>query len=214
MRFPVVPKTKAELNALANPSSANQPEALPWVLYDTQTYVSGTTTTLTFFQQTNADPTITNMQTGGQLVDPNYFRVYYAYLDVLSRPSINSDVGPATATGLLDDIAQLMLTGRGIWTLNLQDKQTGPFPLSVLHSTGYANGLATMAQSGAAAAAEDRFESGQAGDPRTTFCFDGSVVIKPKVGWNMKLQWSGALALTGDTPLRVSLAGVWYRAVL
>lgn len=40
MKIKVVPKTLQQLKALANPQSANQPEALPWVLYSTKSYVS------------------------------------------------------------------------------------------------------------------------------------------------------------------------------
>lgn len=213
MRFPVIARTRDQLDVMANPSSYGQPEALPWVLYDSQTYVSAATTALTFFQSPNADPSLSNMQSGGQLVDPIYFQLFAIYLDVLGRPQ-ELTAAPPTAVGLLDDIAQLMVTGRGIWQFSLQDKIMGPFPVSFLHGSGYAKGIASQSESSAAAPSANRFEAGMAGDPFTTFYFNGSVIIKPKVGWNIKLSWPAALALTGDVILRLSLAGVWFRAVV
>ena len=71
----VVPRTKQQLVAMAVPESANQPEALPWYIYDTQVYVSGATVRLQFFQNVNVNKALSNVEGGGQLPDPQFFEI-------------------------------------------------------------------------------------------------------------------------------------------
>jgi len=203
MRFPVKALTRGQLEAIAYPQSAGQPEAIPWVFYDTRSYVSAATQQLTFFQTTQAGD-LSNMQAAGQLPDPQWFQAYYFTLDVLNRPSQTAD-----NTGSLDDLVQLLLAGRGRWLLTLQDKQYGPFPLSTLGSSSELR--AAISSDGAAAA--NAFQYGSA-DPDGTFCWDGSLVIPPKVGFNIQLVWPAALTLEeGDTNLRFNMHGTLYRSV-
>lgn len=213
MKFPVRPLTTQQLDRIAHPALANQPEAVAWDLFDTQTYVSGTTTTLTFFQTTSVDASITNMETAGQLPDPKWFRWYYFFLDILRRPTENTAGGiPQLVPGALDDVQQLVMSGRGNWRFNLQDKLYGRFPLSRLHESGGQRGFSSVLGT-LVAPNSSRFEYANNSDPASTFCWDGSIVIAPKVGFSVIVEWPAALTLTANVDLRLIMAGVLFRAV-
>ena len=74
----------AAVQAAATPPSGTSEEAIWDQRYDTQTFTSATTTELTFFQTTNADPTITNMRQGGTLPSPWSLQLHMITLDILS----------------------------------------------------------------------------------------------------------------------------------
>ncbi len=187
--------------------SGASPEAIWWQFYDTQSYVSGTTTTLTFFQVTNTDPTITNMQAAGQFPDPQWLTIYDITLDVLSRPS---RVAAAGATGELDDVAQLLKSGRGIWVLTISDKRYGPYSLTLLHGTG--GPVGNFFGQSTSADVSYQWANNTLGPG---FNYQGSLIIPPKTNWNVELRWGAALTLAGgDTNLRVSLHGILSRRVL
>jgi len=204
--YKIVPKTKAQLMSQANPESASQPEVIPWVLFDTQSYVSTTTTTLSFYQAVQNDKSLGNMEGGGQLPDPQFFEIFRIGLDVLLRPA--AQAGHA-ATGPVDDIAQLVLFGRGTFLFQMSNKQYGPFPLSLLHASGGPTGFgwATMtAEAQVSYANNGIFDGG--------YPINGAITIPPKVGFSVVLSWPAALTLQANTLLRVWMAGPLYRRVL
>lgn len=201
----VIAKTKAQLDAISQPEFAGQPEALPWVLYDTQTYTSAATTRLTFFQNTNIDPTITNMEAAGQLPDPQYFEIWYMGLDILIDVST-----AATEAGAVDDVAKLILVGRPTFTLTQSNKAFGPFPGSFLHASGGPTGGIASA-----IATPGSIQFGNNGVFDGGFCVGGSIVLRPKVGWNVSMAWSAAQTLNFGNPLlRFWMSGVLHRRVL
>lgn len=204
--------SRAQLRARSTPISGASPEAIWWQFYDTQSYVSGTTTTLQFFLVTNIDPTLTNMQAAAQFPDPQWLTIYDITFDVLSRPS---RVSAANATGTLDDHAQLLKSGRGIWTLSISDKRYGPFSLTLLHATGGPVGNYFGNSVAAAAAAVDVQYQWANNTMSPGFNYKGSLIIPPKTNFNVELRWSAALTLAGgNTFLRTSLHGILSRRVL
>jgi len=206
LAFKVQPKTKAALLGQANPQSATQPEVFPWVLYDTQSYTSTSTTTLSFFQTVQTDKSLGNMEGAGQLPDPQFFEMYKVGMDVLLRPA--AQAGHA-ATGPIDDIAQLVLSGRGNFIFQISNKNYGPFPLSFLHASGGPTGFgwATMtAEAQVSYANNGIFDGG--------FPINGGLVIPPKVGFSIVLNWPAALTLQASVNLRVWMFGALYRRVL
>lgn len=206
LQFKVVPKTKAQLLAQSNPQSANQPEVIPWVLFDTQSYVSTTTVTLSFFQTVQTDKSLGNMEGGGQLPDPQFFEIYKVGMDVLIRP--HSDAG--VATGPIDDIAQLVLSGRGNFTFTISNKNYGPFPLSFLHASGGPTGF----MAGTFAATTD-ISYANNGIFDGGYPVNGALVIPPKVGFSIQLNWPAALTLAvGTSNIRIWMYGALYRRVL
>lgn len=198
--------SRSQLRARSTPLSGASPEAIWWEFFDTQTYVSATTTRLQFFIVTSTDPTISNMQAAGQFPDPQWLTIYDVTCDFLTRPS---RVAAANATGELDDISQLLKSGRGVWDLNISDKRYGPFSLSLLHGTGGPVGN-FFGQSTAVDVsyqwANNTLSPG--------WNYKGSLIIPPKTNFSIELRWSGALTLTGNVLIRLGLHGILSRRVL
>lgn len=203
-------KTSGQLNAIVNPVEARQPEAIPWILYDTQQYVSATTTTLSFFTATNSDKTLSNMEASGQLPDPQYMEVQYLTCDILAVPQYVA-AADGTGPGTLTDIARLTKAARTTITFQMSNKNYGPFPLRACHSLGGETGV--IAGTTAAGAA---FTSGNNGVPGSGgFPFMGALVIPPKVGFSITLNFQAAQTLLGgNTYICIGIAGTLYRRVL
>lgn len=202
----VVARRFDDLNYLANPVEAGQGEAISSILYDTQTYTSAATTQLTYFAAAQTDRTLSNMGTGGQLPDPQWFEIHNLGFDILAD-GFSSAVAE---TGIYDDIQKLMLVGRPIFTLSLSDKQYGPFPLSFLHTSGGAVGVATGTF---AAGTSVSFANNSV--PDGGWNWRGSVIIPPKVSFNVTVQWANAQTLAAGNPaLRFWMSGVLQRRVL
>ncbi|MCP4902921.1 MAG: hypothetical protein GY906_38655 [bacterium] len=206
-KYRVIAKTKGQLQAIANPASAQQPEALPWILFDSQTYTSAATTRLRFFNTTNVDPTLSNMETAGALPDPQWFEVHYIGMDILRTPTAGG--AGVDEVGGINDIELLLKAGRGTWTLNLSNKQTGQFPITFLHGSGGATG-----EMAGGIALQQLVQLSNNGTFDGGFCVDGSIVYPPTVGWNFELNWAAAQTLTANVIIRMWQAGILYRRVL
>lgn len=204
-------QTENQLKAQANPASANQPEALPWFLYDTQDIASAVTTPLTFFNTVQTDRSLGNMTSAGQLPDPQYFVVHYVTCDLLQIPTLTTT---ADATGAIGNIDQILKTARAHWTINISDKLYGNFPLTLCHSTGGATGAGVWGQN-TNATTVNSFQAGNNGMPGSGgFPILGALVIPPKVGFSLTLNFGAAPTLTATVKCRMGLAGVLYRRVL
>lgn len=202
----VVPKTRQQLYALAYPETANQPEAISHIIFDTQQYVSGTTTTLTFFATQQSDPTLSNLDQAGAFTDPQWFELHNWGLDILA----DATTAAGGETGALDDIQKLMLVGRPVFTFFMSNKQYGPYPLSFLHGSGGAQGVGYGTFT-----AEESIQVGNNSFPDGGWNWRGNVIIPPKVGFKVQVQWSAAQTLAiGNTQLRLFNAGVLHRRVL
>lgn len=201
----IVPKTFQQLREIANPSQPGQSEATPWVLFDSQTYTSAATTVLNFFQTQQNDRTLSNLLQGGALTDPQWFEIYNLAFDVL-----NDATTGASETGIGDDIQKLMLVGRPIFTLAISDKNYGPFPLSYLHTSGGFVGNLT-----GTTAAGGSTQIGNNSIPDGGWNWRGSIIIPPKVGFSVQVQWAAAQTLAGGNPvLRFSMAGCLHRRIV
>lgn len=206
-RFPVQPKTRQTLAMLANPELANQPEALPWVLYDTQAFTTAVTVSQNYFLTQPGDRTLGNMEGPGQLPDPQFFEIWFWGVDFLINPAV---VAAATAVGPLTDISQFLWAQRFIWTFTISNKNIGPFPLSFFHASGGPTGF--MAATYAAPVKMEYANNGVFDGGYGVF---GSIVIPPKLGFVVSLAGAGAPTLN-QSPLNVRAwkAGVLHRRVL
>lgn len=204
------------LVAAVNPVTGAAPESVPWWLYDTQTYTSGATTQLTFFAATQAARDLSNLPTGGALPDPNFFGVHYVYADFMqvaaAYTTTAAAAGSVTNPSALNDVGLLLLQSRPRFTLIISDKAYGPWPLSVTGGTGAALGFSAIVGPGGANTAQ-----------RTDYGYNalhggaylgGKIIIPPKVGFSLVVDWPAAVTLTGDYRIRVTLYGVYYRRVL
>jgi hypothetical protein len=200
-RFQTV--SRATMRKLSTPISGDSPEAIWHQLYDTQDYTSAATTTLTFFANPNADRTLTNMDTGGQLTDPQYLSVYDVTCDFLTQNTSDA----ASVAGELNDLSLLLLVGRPTWTLTLSDKNYGPYNLTGLHGTGGpVGGISVGTNAVAAQWANNALGPG--------WNYKGSIIIPPKTSFRVTVNWAAAQTLNA-TPckIRLSLFGILSRAV-
>jgi hypothetical protein len=208
-----------ELVGASNPSTGAAPETLPWWFYDTQLYTSGTTTQLTFFAAAPATPDLGNMPIGGALPNPNFFAIHYVHFDFLQNasgtPYVTVSAAAATipATGALDDVGRLLLSGRGRFQITLSDKNYGPWPLSVSGGTGAAMGFTAVLSATTVGSASQRTDYGYNAVGAGAF-IGGKVIIPPQTGFNIVATWPAALTLTGNYQIRATLYGVYYRRVL
>lgn len=203
---PVIAKTRDKLEEMANPEGAGLGESIPYVLFDTQLYTSGTTTEQTFFIAAQNDRTLSNLQGGSQLPDPQFFEIHNLGFDILA----DATTAAGAETGALDDVAKLMLVGRPFFVLTISDKQYGNAPLSLLHTSGgpVGNGWGTFT-------AEESIQIATNSWPDGGWNWNGSVIIPPKVGFSVVIRWSAAQTLAiGNTQLRFWMAGVLHRRVL
>lgn len=207
MQFRVVAMSNDEINALSLPQQTDQPEAIPYVLYDTLTYLAaGTTASLKFFQQNIGDPTITNVQ-GGSLPQGQNFRIARMLCDIQAIPQAVAG-HTALAAGALNDVAKILKVARGIFNLHLSQKEYGPIPLSFAHASGGETGFGWgtfTAEAGLSYANNGTFDGG--------FPTDNSLFIKTKVAFDVTLGFNPT-AISADTPIRFNLAGTLYRYVL
>ena len=216
MRIKIQPKTKAQLMRLANPEMANQPEVLPWVLYDTQTFVSGTTQSLNFFSTLQTNKSLGNMESAGQIPDPQFFEVHYFGCDIMVTPTtIASGV-----VGAIDDIHKLLWgdagdgSDAGRFTFVISNKRIGPFPLSYCHGSGGAIGFGWSNDNVAAGGTPESIQYANNGVFDGGYYAGGSIIIPPKIGFNVDLDWGGPITLSGNVAIRFNLMGVLHRRVL
>jgi hypothetical protein len=202
-RYRAVPR--AALKRAATPPSGDSPEAIWHCLFDTQTYTDNATTRLTFFQTTNADPTLSNMEASGQLPSPQYLNVYNINLDAWTAIPVSQG---ANVVGDAGDLALLLLTGRPVWTFTLANKTYGPYPLTTLHGTGgpdvFGWGFAH---------ATDSIQFAKV-DKSPGWNYYGRVIIPPQQSFKIDVVFAAAQNLTADWRLRISIMGVLSRRVL
>lgn len=206
-RFRAAPR--AVLAARANPSTPGGPEAIWHQFYDTQLYTSAATVRQLYFQNTNADPTLSNMPSAGQFPDPQYFSIWDVTLDLI--PATAYVATTATIAGKIADFGLIMHVGRPTWTLVLSDKRYGPYSLTTLHGTGAVQGgLAAAGTAGAVA----KFDYGH-NTLISGWNYHGSIIIPPKTNFFIEVNWAAAQTLTEGNPLlRISLFGLLSRRAL
>ena len=210
---PIDAQTLASVNRKGTPKAGDGSEVIWYQLYDTQSYVSGTTVALNFFAAPSTDDTLSNLSQGGQLPARQSLQIHQCCLDILSVLPVTLDTaaGPLTTAGVLNDLALILFGAnqRPIWTLIVSNKTYGPYSLTVLHGTGgpmgfgYGSSIAT--NSGSIQYAKN--------DPEPGWNYWGSLIIAQQSNFNLTMKWSTAATLTADKRLRTSLMGILNRPV-
>lgn len=205
--------TKADLDAIANPAMANEPEVVPWALYSTQAVANAATGPFVFFtgQGTEAtDKTLSNMEGPGQLPDPQYMVVHYVACDILQVPVATALANEPNSA--LANVENILKTCRATFNVVMSNKNYGPFPLTMCHATGGASfsgyGYGTAAN-GTSAGVVNNGIPGSGGFP-----FSGALVIPPKIGFSVSVNLAVAATLSATVNIRMSLVGALYRRVL
>jgi hypothetical protein len=205
------PMTRDDLEAIVNPQQANQPEVVPWQLFDTQPCPTASAAPLVFFGAQNNDKTLCNMEGPGQLPDPQYFQAFYLSCDILQVP-VSTIIG-GEPNAALANVENILKTARATFTLNMSNKRYGPFSLTMAHSTGGATGSGYGYGTAAVGASAFLVNNGVPGSGG--FPFSGAVVIPPKTGFDVTVNFGVATTLVGGPiNIRLSLVGNLYRRVL
>lgn len=209
-------KTIQELTAGITPMLPGQPERIAWSWWDTQTYVSGTTVRLDFFQTVNADKNQSNMVAAGQIPAPQFFDLYHASICYLVPLSAAALADPIGIVGAVNDVDRL---SQGAAQFSIADKVyyqgsqmflpagAGPFVSQSSSATGTAaTPFATISQ----------FALNGNPDLRNRYNFWGDITIPANQNFIWSLTWTAALTFTPGTnrSIRVWMDGYLYRRVL
>lgn len=202
--------SRQQLEAIANPTFVNQPEVVPWQLYDTQNIASAATGPFVYYQTINSDKTLSNMEGPGQLPDPQYLIVQYVAADILQIPTVTAQA--AEPAGAIPNIENILKTCRATFEFNMSNKRYGPFSLTMTAATGGATGFGYgygTSANGTGVQWGNNGNPGSGGYP-----FSGALVIPPKIGFDITVRLSTAATLTATVGLRISMVGPLYRRVL
>lgn len=198
------------VTAAATPPSGMSEEAIWDQRYDTQPFTSATTTRLTFFTTINPDRTLTNMQQAGTLPSPWALQIHMITADYLFEAPVST--AATGVDGVLNDLASLILSSgaRPTWTLNINNKDYGPYSLTVLHGTGGPQGW------GWGGAIETNQFARNTEIPGWNYF--GRVIILTQAPFYLTTEWANPVTLThaaaeSDPFIRVSLFGVLNRRV-
>lgn len=209
MKYDIIGYTRDQLEKRVTPGKvAGDMEGVPQPLYDTQTFTSATTTSLTFFTTAAATGLWnTNMRQGGQLPNPDFFIVQFMTLDVIG-------LDPVVGVGTNDQDLNLVLfgplaaTGAPYGIFHYASKDYGPWPLSAFHGTGGVTGSA------GGIAATGIPENANNSIPDGGVWIGGAITIPPLQAFSLDLRWAATVTLTtSPLYLRVGLWGTYYRSI-
>lgn len=189
------------LRSRLRPQSLEAPEALPYVLYDTATYLAAGLAHLDFFRVVNADSTLSNMEVAGSLPEGVFFDIHRIFVTPLRVGTIDA----AAAAGALRDCQVLLNTARGTLTITANAKPLGPIPLRFFGDAGQAAG----AMSGTSATAMVQAPGFPANGG---FPVNASIKLGPAAKFGVALDFIST-AIAVDTPLQVALLGILYRKI-
>lgn len=187
-------------------------EILGHALRERQSYVSGTTTRLTFFTTIPANRLAGNMPIGGQLPAGTAFLVQAIRVVLHVQPQ--AIAAPAGAvdpiTGALNDL--FLIYTNGVLSVDVLNKKYCDYPLSMLPpGMGFANAAFSAGAAGSL---------GQAGgwgnpDPRAVYTLAVPFVIPPQTSFPSIMEWPlGAQTLAGgNTDIELIFDGQLARPV-
>lgn len=208
-RFQITNYDATQLAQMITPQSGTDLEALPWILFytDTTSFASAATSVQSvFFQTVQSDKTISNIEAPGQLPIPQVLEVAGNTCDILATPSANA----SNTAGALSDIANILKTVRSTFVFLLSNKSYGIFPLTCAHATGGEIGYmaSTVATSNAQYANNGIFDGG--------WWVDGAIIIPSQQQFQVTVATSAtALTLTQTPmPVRFGLWGPIHRRIL
>ena len=204
LSFPITPMTYDQLDGMSRPYSADQPEAITWRFYDTQSLASNWTAA-SFFAAPNADITLSNINNAaGQLPADQYFLIQSIQADFLIAAAQNDNA----ATQQINDLMQIMLGARAIVEVSVGSKLYLQAPLSCFHATGGIDGFAAGTP-----AANAIVNVGQNWWADGDFHVDGGILLPPRQSYTVTVRGVAA-ALVATRQLRLTMGGVLYRRVL
>jgi hypothetical protein len=196
------------LRDVVKPANSGQPESIPHVLFDTQTYAQAGQATLQFFQSTaanRADPTLSNFASGN-LEAYNYFEIHRAFMIIHALPNTNAAVA---ITGAASDVEIIHKTARGILTFAMAGKNYFGFPLAFFGRPG--GPVPIYSSYGTGTVANNVITAGET-ENNGGFPVLGNIVIPPMQQVKTTLQFNST-AISAATNITVAYMGVLHRPV-
>lgn len=192
-------------------SYQNKLDRIGWKWWDTQTYTSGTTTSLPQWFNVRATPDLGNMEIAFQLAAPKAFLVRAIRFFIKQRPRVSTSTLPGQAQpGAIDNVAQLINTGTFRFTIGNKDYTLDP--LWCLTSGGGAFG--TLVANGIAAGIFADYATNGIPDPRAVNTLSVPIFIPPQMNFSAVATWPAALTLSGgNTDICFLLDGDLLRPV-
>lgn len=203
-----VAKTYATLKELSRPVSANEPESVPHVLFDTQQYAAAGSQFLQFYQSTAAniaDPTLSNFATG-TLDKDNWFEIHRMFVIIHALPNANATTA---ITGAANDVEILHKTARGVLTWYIKTKNYGPYPLAFFGRPGGPTPF--YAAYGTGTVANNVITAGET-ESNGGFPVLGNEIISPQVPFKLTMQFVST-AISAATYVTHAMLGVLHRTV-
>lgn len=213
LQHPKNVKTVQELAAGITPMLPGQPERIPWTWFDTQSYVSGTTVTLDFFQNVNADKNLSNMVAAGQIPSPQFFDIYHCAICYLLPVSAPAAAAAPSAAGSWTDVRNLS-NGAAIFQIANKDYWQGA-QLNLPCGGGPFGDISTSATFAAPNSSTVQNANNGFPDLRNRYSFWGDITIPHNQNFLWRLTWSAPITLqAGNSLIKVIMDGYLYRRVL
>ncbi len=182
-------------------------EIVPWTLWDTNTYTSGTSQTLTYFTAVRATKDLGNLAIASTLPAPYAFLTRGIRFFIKGQPFAKNVAATGNAElGALDDAALLINTG--VLEFTIGNKIYFESPLWMITAGGGAAGVLSMA-GGAATNIEASYGQSGPADPRAAYTLAKPLAIAPQINFKIVLSWPAAAVTLaqGNTALTVALDG-------
>lgn len=203
MKYPTRATTYQDLFKNANVTNASLPEAIPWIMYDSQDFAT-LWTDVNFFGSVQTDVTLGNFDQPNTIAGEKYFMLYAITFDFLMGASTQ---GSSAAATQLDDARIIMETARAVLSLTLADKLVFRIPLAACHAIGgYQAWVAGTPPNSAVLNSVQNY-----GSDGGWWC-DGAIILPPRQSFQFNVHGSST-ALTATRKCRLSLHGVLYRPV-
>lgn len=188
-------------------------EAIPWAFFDRQTYVSASTTSLTFFA-TQTSGINGNLPLGGQLPADTQFKIMAIRIGILSDTRETAVAAPAAGPTetVIEDVKELSYDGTA--KLTVGDKEYGRWPIFMLPAGGgpYGNLSVPGFFITSDKTAQYSFATNGPPDPRAVYSLPIYIVIPEQYHFRVVLEWDAAKTLNaGNTPIVAILDGVLKR---
>jgi hypothetical protein len=183
-------------------------EVIPYILYDTQTYVDNTTVILPFFTTSPANESLSNVNPPAILPNPSSFLIKnIAWMVTTNIETADMGASAAALASQFNDI--ILLANTGILKLFIGDKPYGPWPMFRLPVATFPK--ASIAAAGAEAANQVTLYGNTDGPMYPVL---PPLLIAPMQKFRVSLEWpAGAVDLTGNRSIKVLLDGQLSRGI-
>lgn len=182
-------------------SKTTLPDVGEWIdkcLWDTQTYLAAGVTALNFFQTTNVNPVLSNMEAAGNIPGNKAFLVRAIGVQVFSV---------AAAADVIADIFNVI--HRGVGRFFIGNKDYSEWPLHQLSESGGVFGAVATG----IAATEVNFVGNGLPDPRASYTLTRPLLIENQLNFRFRCEWPALGAIGANVSVRVVLKGEMGRQV-